>query len=498
LNELLQALKRRARSTPEDPVLFGVDGSISATDLLQKLEEVGAYLRRRCVKTIAIYAENSPDWAILDLASQHESTCMVPVPTFFTSEQTQYLLDAARVELLFFDTAMADKLPQHLLDLSKPVPALPGLSEVSLPAGSVPLMPAATTKITFTSGSTGTPKGVCLSYEQCLKVAYSLSLAIEFEAPRHLAILPLATLLENIGGIYMPILAGGATVLLPTSSLGMSGSSSFDASKFLAALELHQPNTLILVPQLLVVLDQAMSNGWVPPKSLRFVAVGGARVAKDLVERVRMRGLPVYEGYGLSESASVVSLNCPAHDRPGTSGRVLPHLSVAERNGEIEVSGNTFLGYLDRPSSWYLPTVATGDIGTIDSDGYVTITGRSKNIIVSSFGRNISPEWVESELLASGEFMQALVFGHARPFCYALIYPVDSGCDTARIEHLIDDANRKLPDYAQVRRWIRLQQPLTAEDGLLTDNGRPRRDKIESFFSSQLNSLYSDAVEAIA
>src|SRR5690606_31233380 len=119
-------------------------------------------------------------------------------------------------------------------------------------------VPADTAKITFTSGSTGTPKGVCLSTGQCLQVAASLVTAVGLRAPRHLSLLPLSTLLENIAGVYMPLLADGEVLLPPPVAVGMAGSSGLNPEQLLLALGQWAPQTLILTPQFLALFDQAL------------------------------------------------------------------------------------------------------------------------------------------------------------------------------------------------------------------------------------------------
>ena len=498
MNRLLLALRDRAHNSPSDVVLQGNGVSLSAVDLLGEINCLIEELEKTEVRTIALYADNSPQWAVVDLACQFSGICLIPIPTFFSRAQIDHLLCSAGVELLIFQETLVESLGARHCSHLWPMSSLDGYSVAVLSPVHTASRPEHSSKITFTSGSTGQPKGVCLSVDQCLKVAQSLADAIDVVEPRHLCLLPLSTLLENIGGIYMPLLANGSSVLAAPSELGMMGSSQLSAQRLLQAIEHFQPNTMILVPQLLSVLDTALHNGWRPPRSLAFVAVGGARVAAEMVERVRAKGLPVYEGYGLSETASVVSLNTPAHNRPGTSGKVLPHVSVAARYGELEVSGNAFLGYMNQPESWGLKTIQTGDVGSIDNDGYVAVEGRSKNILISSFGRNISPEWVESELMASGLFHQALVLGDGRPYCVALLLPGDSELNDSAISHAVNAANGTLPDYARVMKWLRLEKQLSALDGLLTDNGRPRRDQIAEYFALQVDQLYQQQPETIA
>ena len=468
---------------------------MTATQLLSQLQSIGTLLRDRGAKTVALYADNSPAWAIVDLACQLASLCIVPVPTFFSSSQVDHLLTSAGVDTLIYDIAREATLAARYHRDSVEIAESIGLFIADIVPEKRPGVPLHTAKITFTSGSTGEPKGVCLSSDQCLTVAQSLAYSIDVLRPRHLSMLPLSTLLENIGGIYMPLLTGGTSVLVPPGALGMSGSSGLDSERFLSAFEEYQPNTLILVPQLLLVLVMAVEQGWPAPESLQFIAVGGARVAPELVLRARACGLPVYEGYGLTECASVVSLNCPRYDRPGTSGRVLPHATVQVRDGELEVSGNTFLGYMDQPISWGATLVSTGDVGTVDESGFVTIGGRSKNILITSFGRNVSPEWVESELFASCSIHQAVVVGEGRPCCAALLYPVKVEMTDADIQSVVDRANEELPDYAQIGHWLRLVEPMSVENGLITENGRPRRYEIQEHFARDIDQLYSDIRE---
>ena len=151
-----------------------------------------------------------------------------------------------------------------------------------------------TQKITFTSGSTGTPKGVCLSLESQLQVATSLYQSIGLEKPNHLCLLPLPVLLENLAGVYAPLLAGGTVNLVPLAELGFSGAQLLEPHKLIAAIERTEPNTLILVPELLTCLVAFAKQGWQAPKSLKFIAVGGAVVSQALIKQARELGLPVY------------------------------------------------------------------------------------------------------------------------------------------------------------------------------------------------------------
>jgi len=294
--------------------------------------------------------------------------------------------------------------------------------------------------------------------------------------------------------VYAPLLCGGEVVLPDARTRGLAGSSGLELAAMLQCLQTEQPHTLILLPQLLRALLAGCAQGWQPPASLQFVAVGGARVAPDLIVAARRAGLPVYEGYGLSECGSVVALNTFADDQPGSVGRVLPHCQVAIdcqvaiESGEIVVRGACHLGYLGDPSSWYPQQIATGDLGCVDDSGHLFVSGRRKNLLITSYGRNVSPEWVESELGAQPLLTQCVVIGDARPHLAALL-SAPAQVDDDAIQQWIDSVNARLPDYARVRAWLRLQPD--AWQTLLTENGRPRRDRIIGALGAQIDALYA-------
>lgn len=484
---LLNTLRQRADGADAAPVFAYAGGAFSARQVIEKLDVLVAQLRASGIQRLALHADNGPGWALLDIAAQLAGIVVVPIPTFFSPQQTLWVLDRAGIDavcsaqsgslLAGIGCGESVDVPGDLVLARRPAPG-----PVELPRG--------TDKITFTSGSTGQPKGVCLSTAQCLAVAESLLQRSGLGGTLHLAILPLATLLENIAGLYMPILAGGTVVLPEARETGLAGGEGLDLPVMLSALDHWRPNSAILVPEILRALVAATSAGWRAPDSLRFLAVGGARVSPGLVAKARELGLPIYEGYGLSECASVVSLNAHGSDRPGTSGSILPHVSVREVDGELYISGNTFLGYLDDPAGWYPDEVASGDLGRVTDDGYVVIEGRRKNLLITSFGRNVSPEWVESELLAGDTLRQAVVFGDGLPGCCALVYPLHETASDGAIDGAIQAANARLPDYARVQHWYRLQRPLECTSGLLTANGRPRREAIAQHHRKEIESLY--------
>lgn len=489
MSEILTAIKAVAACFPYKIAVSDDKQTLTYRQLFSQVRSAAGHLSAYHGQVVALLADNSPEWVFIDLAAQQAGVILLPLPIYFTTSQIQHALQSAAAQALIYSP---DNLPGEFLRNRTIAPQAFGnyaLQLVKGPFGPAINLPAGTDKITFTSGSTGTPKGVCLSNSQQLNVAKSLLTVTELQSPRHLAVLPLSTLLENIAGVYAPLLAGGEVMLMPLTKKGYLAGH----QQFLQSLIDSQPETMILVPELLTGLVNAVLSGWQPPSSLKFIAVGGSRVAADLIHKARQLGLPVYEGYGLSEAGSVVSLNSRKADKPGSAGKVLPHLTVSIENGEVVIEGSEFLGYIgDQKTSD--KKLFTGDLGTIDKDGFLSINGRKKQLIISSYGRNINPEWVESEVLSNPAITQCVVVGDGQPFCSALIC---STLNNRQLEQHIDLINQTLPSYARILRWHRLVQPISIRHGLLTGNGRPQRAAINLFYQDIINDFYQGETDGI-
>lgn len=414
--------------------------SVSYLKLNTKIDEYAAKLKDAFC--LAIGLDNSVEWVLWDLAAIKAQIPCVPLPPFFNDAQRQHALQSAGVTHMITAQGLITTGIAHKNQL-----------------------PKNTAKVTYTSGSTGTPKGVCLSLTAMEKVAGSIAglLSAEFTG-NHLSVLPLGVLLENVAGVYAALISG-STVTLP--SLTVYGA---QYAGLYEQLQKTKATTAILVPELLrALMMQVATNGPLP--DLKFIAVGGAKIDPALLHQAHAMGMPVYEGYGLSECASVVCMNTPNAHKNATVGKPLPHVKISVKNDEIILTNTGFLGYVGNTPT---DELATGDLGCIDSDGYVSITGRKKNVIINSMGRNISPEWVEAALYNHPAIMQAIVYGEAQPHLSALVV---SSADKNIVQDAINRANTTLPDYAQIKDF-QMVPPFTVEDGTLTGNGRPRRENI--------------------
>ncbi len=446
MSQLLIALQNYAFIQPEHLALKDSERQVNYGQLLGIVDELVKQLQLSQCRVVGLQLDNSVDWVLWDLAIIKAGMVCVPIPLFFTPAQTQYVLNIAGID--------------HLITAQ-------GLVVTGIETSRALLK--GTSKITFTSGTTGTPKGVCLSQADLEQVANSLVQVIGKQyAGQHLSILPLAILLENVAGIYSALFAGATCHVYSLALLGMANPFQPNLKTLLLTLRDYQINSAIVVPELLRGLIHALQQSELSLPALCFLAVGGSKVSPALLQAAQQVKLPVYEGYGLSECASVVALNTPESSRLGSVGKVLPHLNVTIEDNEIILQKPAFLGYLGNSHEG---AYATGDLGYIDEQGFLYITGRKKNLIITSFGRNISPEWIESLLLIQPEVAQAVVYGDASPYLGVLIVPVSKDVNSAIA---IENVNKQLPDYAHIK-VFHIISPLSVEAGTLTTTGRPRR-----------------------
>ncbi|MGZ8984349.1 MAG: AMP-binding protein [Methylotenera sp.] len=516
---IISAIAHFAVKSPNQTALQGKalenkESVLSYAELAMAIEQTSLKLKHSTAKVLGLAMDNSLAWAIIDLAAMQSSIPVVPLPYFFSAEQIIHAIDDAGINVLLSDqpilfeqllSASSSTSKSHGIKILHKTQYLVGdkvLTEFTLSVNNASVLPTGTAKITYTSGTTGKPKGVCLDAHALNQVARSLLQATDAAATdRHLSILPLSTLLENIAGLYVPLLAGATTTLLPAAQVGLTGATGLNIATMMAALNTSKATTTVLTPELLTALVSAIEAGYPKPPCLRFVAVGGASVAPQLLKRACAVGLPVYEGYGLSECASVVALNTPLNSKLGSVGKPLPHVTIKfAEDGEILVKGACLLGYAsnenivnDTQATQYWPT---GDIGHFDDEGYLYITARKKNQFITSFGRNVAPEWVERELTLSPFIAQAAIFGEARPWNVAVIFPAKNATP-AEIDISIAEINQTLPDYARVSQWLLADSPFTPQNGQLTANGRLRRDLIWQQYQSRINEKYKGQAYAV-
>lgn len=414
--------------------------------------------------------------------------------------------------------------------------------------------------IIFTSGTTGEPKGAVLTHRNFVSNAAACGAAFEVgPEDRTLSMLPLSHVLERTGGYYSMVFLG-ATIAFAES---------FDTVTE-SLLETH-PTIVISVPRLFEkmyarILD-TVTAGSAAKKNLffwalevgknhvkqslggrlklgtkfkhriadilvyrklkalvggrlRFFVSGGAPLAREITEFFCAVGLPILEGYGTTETSPVVSVNTLRHIKFGTVGRPLRDVDIKiADDGEILVRGpNIMHGYYRRPDlteesikdGWY----HTGDIGHIDADGFLVITDRKKDLIVTSGGKNTAPQRIEGLLKTSKYVTQAVLVGNRRKFISALIVPnfenLTAFADAAGIPYndstdlirhpkvitkMSDEIDRKsehLAGFERVKKFALLDRDFRIEEDELTTTLKVKRTVIEKKYKAQIDALYHD------
>jgi long-chain acyl-CoA synthetase len=254
---------------------------------------------------------------------------------------------------------------------------------------------------------------------------------------------------------------------------------------------------------------------------LRFVVSGSAPLADSVAEFYQAIRVPIIEGYGLTETAPILTVNPPNAPRVGSVGRALPgvELRIAD-DGEILARGpNVMSGYYNRPDAtadvlrdgWF----HTGDVGTIDPDGYLRITDRKKDVLVTSGGKKIAPQPIESILKRSPLVGEAMVLGERRKFAAALIVPDFTALERrlrdlgrppaprdelvtrddviALYEEIVGSLNRELSQFERIKRFALLPAEFSIESGELTPTMKVKRRAVEERWKNQIEKLYSES-----
>jgi long-subunit acyl-CoA synthetase (AMP-forming) len=465
-----------------DPSLYDSDTiaiqddlrSITYQELWQEINKLSQLLKTQACHNIGLYMNNCIEWIIVDLACSLNQMTLTPLPTFFSDAQLKHIVQEAKIDLIITDqpTIVQRFFAANLTSHSSGTFSILQIKNKNNPTINIQ-------KITFTSGSTGTPKGVCLNNESIATVVNSFHQQLHDLIGNHFCLLPLSTLLENIAGVYTSLLAHGTIYL--TKTISIYDLKPQNLASLFNFIENNHIHTIILVPQLLKCFV-----GWYAKTHqkhyLKLMALGGAKTSPKLVEQALALNLPVYEGYGLSESTSVVSLNTPKHNKPGTVGQPMPHINIKlKQDGEIAVKGANCLGYLnnseintDGEGYWL-----TGDLGEFDQEGYLTITGRKKNLLITPLGRNISPEWIEAEMNSEADVMQSAVFLNAEAELTAVVVAAPN-LDTTQLQQSVND---RLPNYAAIKHILLAKQPFSVLNKTLAAGGQPLRAAIKMLYT---------------
>ena len=421
---------------------------------------------------VLIWGPNSPAWAAALLGCFLSGVVAVPIDFRSRPDFVQRVWRETDASLLLRTRYKPDPgLPVPSIYLEELEWRLAEATPVPLPS----LAPADMAEILYTSGTTGEPKGTILTHENLVSELRALLPVVPESRLTLLSILPLSHIFEQEIGFLLPLSIGATVVYLETvkpsaiaDALRMQAITAMVVvPRFLQLLrdQLRRrlPEALAGVPDALAALGLSLPPGlsrslsWPVRQALapdlEFLVCGGAPLDPDLERFWDGLGVPVLQGYGLTETSSAVTLNDLTHRRIGTVGRVLPNQVVRlGPEDEVQVQGpNVTPGYYDNPEQtraafadgWF----RTGDVGRFDPDGYLILRGRLKDVIVTSAGVNVYPEDVEAVLnRLLGVRESAVVEWHGHVHAVLLLTPEAE----PRAREIVAEANRHLDSAQQI------------------------------------------------
>ncbi|MGE4578567.1 MAG: long-chain fatty acid--CoA ligase [Desulfuromonadales bacterium] len=530
---------------------------------------------------VAIMAPNCPEWVYADLGAMACGALSVPVYHTEGIDTVLYILQNSSSRVLFLYSLyiaeeLAEKLDEvpHLekiilIDDELDHPRFTSLASFLQEAEKVPESqlderlekgkPDEVATIVYTSGTTGPPKGVLLTHnnflsniEECCK-RFDIS-----DKDMCLSFLPLSHVFERMAGYYFMLYQG--TVIAYAEGIDSVPANLVEVA----------PTVAISVPRLYEkmfarVMDRVVSGPWLkkqmffsalnsgrklvrqqqagenpsallrggvalarkivfaPIKKhlggrLRFFVSGGAPLTENVAEFFLAAGIPIYEGYGLTETSPVIACNYPGALRLGTVGRPLDGVEVRlGEDDEILVRGpNVFSGYWNLPEQtreafsdgWF----KTGDIGKLDADGFLAITDRKKDLLVTAGGENVAPQMIEGLFKTDKYLSNAMVYGDRKPYLTALLVPnfenlekyaryknIDflTPCDLVNhpkvlnlIRRRIDRLQENLASFQRVKRFTLLSRDFSKEENEITPTLKIKRKVVAKNFNKILEGMY--------
>jgi long-chain acyl-CoA synthetase len=529
---------------------------------------------------VSILSNTRPEWTIADLGSLAAGATVAPIYQTNSPGECAYVLSHSEARLVFCEdesqlakvAAVRERCPalEHVVTFDRPIEGSISLRELrelgssvdqaELDARIASVSPQDVATLVYTSGTTGPPKGCMLTHANIVSTVDMYLRRVSFDdAHTVFMFLPLAHALARV--TQMVSLNVGATIAYWER----------DPAKILENLAEIRPSHFPSVPRVFEKIYTAAESGMEDQKRLKralagwalrtgrqarqverrggrlgplarrryrladklvlskvralfggrleLALTGAAPIAKDVLEFFDSCGIPVLEGYGLTESCAASTLNAVGEQRFGTVGKPLPGSKVRiADDGEILMHGpHVFVGYFKDPEATNEALVGdgwlrTGDLGRIDDGGYVSITGRKKDIIITSSGKNITPSNIENELKESRWISEAVAYGDGRPYLVALIAldpdelpalaarvgiepdPAIMARDDrviAEIQAAVDEANSHLARIEQVKRFAILQNDLSQAGGELTPTLKVKRNVVYDRYADTINTLYS-------
>jgi long-chain acyl-CoA synthetase len=491
------------------------DQNLSYKQLLSNVASFSTLINDKASK-VAIFFENRFEWVYAFYSAWLKNATVVPIDFMSSAEDVNFILNDCKPEVIIFSNQTAEVCNKACNGLSYQIDKL-NVDDISLRefSGEV-VFPkpdiSKTAVIIYTSGTTGSPKGVMLSFDNLLVniEAVTEDVVVYEPSDRVLVLLPLHHIFPLVGTVVAPLKIGATIVFSPSMA----------ADDLMATLQNHQITMIISVPRFYSIIRKGIKEKIEKNKiakflfriaekknslsfsrkifksvhkkfggNIKYMVSGGAALDKEVAKDLRTLGFEVLEGYGMTECAPMITFTKPGKVVIGSAGQPLKTNEVRIVDGEIVNRGrNVMQGYYNRPEEtkaiirdgW----LYTGDLGYLDEENRLFITGRKKEIIILSNGKNINPEEIETKLAKMSDVISEVGVFEKSDMLYALFY-----CDELKVKQLgiedveeylkwnvIDKYNQEVTPYKKVMKFSVVREPLP----------RNRLGKLKRFLLPQL------------
>ena len=481
--------------------LISKDEVITYNQLLLNVTKYSTLFDGVNASKIAIYAENRPEWVYSFYSGMMTESILVPIDFMLPVDELSYILNDCKPEVIFYSKETEERVNEALAETSHLIKKICiddiNLDEIICEARYLPSYnDDDVAVIIYTSGTTGKPKGVMLTFKNVESniIGVTKYVKIYSENSRTLVLLPLHHILPLAGTVVGPLYAGGIIVFSP----------SLQSEDVMATLQNNKINIIVSVPRFFSLIRKGIKEKINANKiaSLLFkiaekrksrkfskkifkkvhdklggaietFVCGGAKLDEDVARDFQTLGFEVLEGYGLTETSPMITFTRPGRVKVGSPGEIFPGMEVKFEDGEILTRGpNLMKGYYNKEAEtneaikdgWFY----TGDLGHLDEEGFLFVTGRKKELIVLSNGKNITPEEVENKILSVNEITEEVGVYMENDQLFAIIYPNSVKIKSAEISdvneyyrwEVIAKYNEKTPSYKRISNFTIIDEPL--------------------------------------
>lgn len=488
------------RDQPDKKYIITKDQDITGKMFFRYLQQYAELIENKGYRIVAIYAENRVEWIYAFYAALQSKCIAVPIDYMAAPDDVAYILDDCKPEVLFISEAMKEAYVK-VCEKSAVRPTIitfedhPPVLDFPESVWNGPEDHDTTAVIIYTSGTTGSPKGVLLSYTNIIaNVIAVIEVKIYHADSQVLMLLPLHHIFPLLGSMFVTLYIGATIVVSP----------SMQTPDLMKTLADNQVTVMIGVPRLydlmyrglitkinnnkiaklflkLVYLTKSRKLGKILFKKihdglgghLRYMVSGGAALNKEVGHFFYNIGFDILEGYGMTEASPMITFPRPTNNKIGSPGQALPGLTLEIREGEIVAKGpNIMKGYYNRPEEtaevlrdgW----LYTGDLGRIDQDGFLFITGRKKEIIVLSNGKNINPVEIEMKLEGFSQAIKEVGVFMYKEMLHAIVVPDRTFLMNNNIEDdqtyfresVISPFNKEMSSYKRIMQFTLIDQEL--------------------------------------